>query len=138
MNAFLEHTAQAIANAAGWKKPQPDSEGNFSFSLEGDLDFTLLSPDGKTGVFLARLAEAPDATSPQGSAELERIAALAAGVLRSRTSVVSISEQNILELHHSFPLQKASENDVLAHARDFINDFSWWKKQLQSNGQSRQ
>ena len=40
----LQHIADTIAHAAGWKQPEADSEGIFHFSLEGDLDFRLFSP----------------------------------------------------------------------------------------------
>ncbi len=136
MNALLKNTAETIADAAGWKKPEADADGSFPFFLEGDLDFKLLTPDGKTGIFLARLADAPDAGSPQEGAELERIASLAAGVLKNRGSVLSISDQNVLELHRSFPLNDCRGQQLLSTARDFLNDLAWWKKQLQRRGQA--
>ena len=135
MDALLEKAAQSIAEAAGWKKPHAAADGSFSFSLEGNLDFTMLSPDGKTGILLAQLGEAPEVQSPQEGADLERIASLAAGVLRSRNSVLSISDQNILELHRSFSLRESQGPQMLGIARDFLNDFAWWKKQLEKRGQ---
>ena len=129
MDGALQHVAEALAEAAGWDAPQADAEGVFRFSLDGGLEFSLFSPDGKTGILLGSLGPAPDCSTIQGAAELDRLAALSSGVLKDRLSVLALSGTNILELHRSFPLQPA--DGVKAHARDFLNDLAWWKRQAE-------
>ena len=51
MSAQLQHLADIITKAAGWKNAAPDAEGVFRFSLEGGLDFSLLTPENWTAVF---------------------------------------------------------------------------------------
>ena len=131
MNDALLHAAAALAEAAGWDVPQADAEGIFRFSLEGELEFSLFSPDGRTGILLGSLGQAPDCSTPQGAAELDRLAALSAGVLKDRLSVLSLSESDLLELHRSFPLHPA--DGIKAHAKDFLNDLAWWKRQVQNH-----
>lgn len=129
MSSQLQHIAATITKAAGWNPAQPDAEGIFRFSLEGGLDFMLLSPDGKTAVLLADIGEAPDAASPQGDQELRRIASLSASSLKKRRTALALSGGRI-ELQYLFPIAQASEQDVRLDVRDFLNDLAWWQKQL--------
>ncbi|WP_446424031.1 hypothetical protein [Mailhella sp.] len=135
MSAQLQHIADIITKAAGWKNAVPDAEGVFRFSLEGGLDFSLLSPENRTAVLLADLGGAPDAASSQGDEELRRIASLAAASLKKRASAVALAEGRV-ELHRSFSMVRCSEQDVRLEVRDFLNDLAWWQKQL--NGESVQ
>ena len=136
MSMTLQQAADAIAAKAGWKPVSPDAEGQFRFSLEGGLDFTLFSPDGKTAILLAEAAKAPDITQPNAEEELERIAALSAGVLKSRESVLGLSKDNVFELSRTFSLTECSDEEILSAARDFLNDLAWWKRQLEGKKDS--
>ncbi|MBR5882570.1 MAG: type III secretion system chaperone [Mailhella sp.] len=129
MPSKLQQIADIITNAAGWKRAEPDSEGVFRFSLEGGLDFSLLSPDNRTAVLLADLGPAPEAGTMNGNDKLKRLAALAAGTLKKRRSSFAIAGQR-LELSRTFSMQAASELEISPLVRDFLNDLAWWKAQI--------
>ena len=129
MPSKLQQIADIITNAAGWKRAEPDSEGVFRFSLEGGLDFSLLSPDNRSAVLLADLGPAPEAGSMNGNDSLKRLAALAAGTLKKRRSSFAIAGQR-LELSRTFSMKAASEREITLFVRDFINDFACWKSQI--------
>lgn len=135
MSSQLQHIADIITKAAGWKDAAPEADGVFRFSLEGGLDFSLLSPENRTAVLLADLGSAPDPASPQGSEDLRRIASLCAASLKKRNSTVALAEGRV-ELQRSFPMAQYGELDVRLAVRDFLNDVAWWQKQL--NGDSVQ
>ncbi len=130
MESLLQKAADMITAKAGWPTVSADNDGRCRFSLDGGLDFELFSPDGRTGIFLSEISAAPDISSPRAAEEMERIAALSAGVLKKRLSVLSISESNAFELSRSFPLAQSSEQEIIDHAKDFLNDLAWWKRQL--------
>ena len=130
MNTLLQNAADAITQKAGWPPVQADSDGRYRFSLEGGLDFEMFTPDGKTGFFVSELAAVPALSSAQAADKLERIAALSAGVLKKRLSVLSISDSDKFELSRSFSLSESSELEILTHAKEFLNDLAWWKKQM--------
>ena len=132
MSSQLQLIADIITNAAGWKRAEPDSEGGFLFSLEGGLDFSLLSPDNRTAVLLADLGPAPEAGTMDGNDRLKRLAALAAGTLKKRRSSFAIAGQR-LELNRTFSMQAASETKTPLLVRDFLNDLAWWKAQVEGS-----
>ncbi len=129
MSAQLQLLADIITKAAGWKNAAPDAEGVFRFSLEGGLDFSLLTPENRTAVLLADLGAAPDPASSQGDEELRRIASLAAASLKKRNSTVALADGRV-ELQRTFSLTQTSEQAVCLEVRDFLNDLAWWQKQL--------
>lgn len=129
MSSQLQHIADTVTKAAGWNQALPDAEGAFRFELEGGLDFSLLSPDGKTAVLLADLGPAPDSSAPQGADDLRRIASLAAASLKKRRSTLALAGGRV-ELQRSFPVTFATEQEICPEVRDFLNDLAWWKKQL--------
>ncbi len=130
----LQHIADTIAHAAGWKQPEADSEGIFHFSLEGDLDFRLFSPEGRTAILWASLGKAPDRT-PEGESEVLRLAGIAAGSLVKRKSIFSLGETG-LELHRSFSLAGTGDAAAVMEARDFLNDLAWWQRQVSGSASS--
>jgi len=133
MSSQLQQIADIITRAAGWKQAQPDAEGVFRFALEGELDFSLLSPENRTAVLLSDLGQAPDHASPQGDEELRRLASLAAASLKKRRSTIAISEGGRIELQRSFPMMEAGEPHIRTEVRDFLNDLAWWQKQLKGS-----
>jgi hypothetical protein len=135
MSSQLQQIADIITNAAGWKRAEPDSEGVFRFSLEGGLDFSLLSPENRTAVLLADLGSAPESGTMEGGDRLKRLAALAAGSLKKRRSSFAIAGQR-LELSRTFPMQSTSEREISLLVRDFLNDLAWWKAQINGSSNS--
>ena len=126
--ATLQQTADMLIEAAGWKQARPDSDGVFRFSLDGDLDLELLSPEARTGILRADLGDAPGYDA-DGEDRLRRISSLAAGALKSRSSVLSIADGR-LELHRTFALADVTQSSIASDVRDFLNDLSWWKAQM--------
>ncbi len=135
MTSPLQRSADIITRAAGWKEALPDDDGVFRFSLEGGLDFELLSPENRTGILLAVLGSAPE-NDGRSDETLQRLAQLSAGSLKKRRSTFSIGERG-LELYRTFSLSEASEQSLPRTVRDFLNDLAWWKQQLSGTGSAR-
>ena len=135
MFSQLQQIADIITNTAGWKRAEPNCEGVFRFSLEGGLDFSLLSPENRTAVLLADLGSAPESGTMEGGDRLKRLAALAAGSLKKRRSSFAIAGQR-LELSRTFPMQSTSEREISLLVRDFLNDLAWWKAQISDSSNS--
>lgn len=135
MPSSLQQAADGLTETAGWKQAVPDGNGVFHFSLEGDLSFELLTPDNRTGFFLADLGALPSARD-EAEALLKRLASLAVGCLKKRRSVLSLAEGH-LRLYRSFRLNGLSGSalrQTMPHdAKDFLNDLAWWQKQLSSS-----
>lgn len=129
MTSPLQPTADIITRAAGWKQAVPDDDGVFRFFLEDGLDFELFSPEHSTGILLAVLDSVPAQNDEQTEDVIRRMAALAAGCMKKRRSVLSIGERGF-ELYRTFRLADVSESALTAEVRDFLNDLAWWKKQL--------
>ena len=129
MPSSLQQIADTITQAAGWKQAAADERGVFHFALDGDLDFDLLSPDGRTAFLCADLGAAPLPDTPQGADELRRLSGLAAGALKKRRTIFSISGSD-LQVHRSFAIATVSDEQIRLECRDFINDLAWWKKQI--------
>ncbi len=124
----LQQAADAITTAAGWNAALPDQEGIFHFRLEGDIHMELFSPEGRTGVLRGDLGPLPQ---EQNDAEelLKRCAQKVVAICKKRKSVLSVADGH-LHLTRLVPL-----NDVTCfpdEARDFLNDFVWWRHQLEA------
>ena len=133
MSAQLQRIADAITRNAGWKAASPDEEGILRFSLDGGLDFCLLSPEGRTAILLADLGPAP--VQGMGDDELSRLASVAAAALKKRRSVFAVAEGR-LELHRAFAMNGLSDAEACTHTRDVLNDSAWWKRQVERSGAS--
>ncbi len=127
--ALLQESADAITSAAGWKKASPDAVGVFRFRLEGELDMNLFSPDGRTGILHADLGPLPDGERDADEL-LRKCASRAVAAARTRRTVFSV-EEGRLSLHLLIPLDAAAVESMPRHAKDFLNDLAWWKKQVQ-------
>lgn len=128
--ATLQQIADIIVSSAGWSPILPAENGAYRFSLEGDLDFELLSPENRTAILYADLGPAPS-RSADDEEQLRRLSSLAAGALKTRRTVFSIADER-LELHLTFALADVTQDILLQDVRDFLNDLAWWKKQLNS------
>ena len=129
--ATLQQTADLIVSSAGWSPAVPAENGAYRFSLEGDLEFELLSPDNRTAILYADLGPAPGSSADEEE-QLRRLSSLAAGALKTRRTVFSIAEGR-LELHLTFALADVTQDLLLQDVRDFPNDLAWWKTQLNSS-----
>lgn len=133
MSTRLQHLAETMTAAAGWQSPVPGDDGSYRFSLEGGLDFALLTPENRTGIFLADLGDAPEKGSLAGDEETKRLASVAAASLKKRRSSFAVAGPQ-LELSRTFSLQGISDRELIEIARDFINDLAWWKAQVANAG----
>ncbi|MCF0253395.1 MAG: hypothetical protein HUK26_03565 [Duodenibacillus sp.] len=125
----LSSAVQALAGAAGWHVADPDELGVYHYFLEEGLDMDIQSPDGRLCVMSTDLGDAPSESDPSASQELRRLGTLAAGILRSRGSVLSV-QAGRLELFRAFDLRRASEDDAVREGQAFLNDQAWWRSQL--------
>ena len=128
MTDAARNAAVLIAREAGWREPEAGSGGECRFSLDGGLDFSLVSPDGRTVFLHADLGPAPDPETPEGDGMLRALGGYAAGAMTARRSVLSVSGGR-LQLHLAFPAQ-APAASMLDNARIFLNDLEWWQAQV--------
>jgi len=130
MASSLQQAANIITTAAGWKTAVP-KDGIFHFSLEGNLEFDLLSPENRTGIIKAEVTPLPAA--PDEAEELcARLAKTALGAMKKHRSVLAVADGHV-ELYRTFSLTDpslcSSQSPLPAAVRDFLNDLAWWKAQ---------
>jgi hypothetical protein len=124
------HSAvRSICVRAGWKEPRTDERGVYSFDLEGDLAFTLSSPDGER--LLARAALlVPGAGQEIAGETLAAILRVAAARFARLKSVAALDPATgTLELYAFTGLRGGDEGASAAFMEDFLNDLSFWKAQ---------
>ena len=124
------HSAvRSICARAGWKEPRADENGIYAFDLEGDLSFTLSSPDGE--YLLARAAllvpEAGQEIAGETLAEAMRIRAARFAKLKAITSLNPETGQ--LELYAFTSLRGADIDAQESFVEDFLSELSFWKAQ---------
>jgi hypothetical protein len=124
------HSAvRSICVRAGWKEPRMDGKGSYTFVLEGDIAFTLSSPDGER--LLARAAllvpGAGQETAGETLAAIMRITAARFAKLKAVTALDP--ETGILELYALTNLRGGDANAHEAFMEDFLNELSFWKAQ---------
>lgn len=128
MASFLDSSASAIAEAAGWKKPVADERGGYAFSLQGDLDMRLFSPDGgNTVIFVAVVQVLPEDERSQDELLLAH-AQRAVAACKERGTTLAI-EGDSLVLQRVIPGREALLKDMPRIAEGFLNDLGWWRKQ---------
>ena len=135
--ALLDNIVAAVAAGAGWRPPRRDEDGAYRFRLENGLDFAIFSPDDRTAVLRAEVADVP-ASGPAREEMLRGAATRQAGVCRVRPSVAALEQpgQSLLKTPPASGdklilyrmVELAAGREVYgAAARDFLNDLAWWK-----------
>ena len=124
------HSAvRSICVRAGWKEPQADEKGVYAFALEGDLSFTLSSPDGER--LMARSAllipEAGQEIAGETLAAIMRITAARFARLQAVTFLDP--ETGSLELYAFTDLRGEDISAQETFMEDFLNELSFWKAQ---------
>ncbi len=128
MASFLDNAASAIADAAGWKQPKADQDGVYGFSLQGDLDMRMLSPDGgNTVIFYAAVQALPEEERARDDLLLAHAQrAMAAGKERKTTLAL---EGDTLVLQRVVQGRETALEELPGIAEGFLNDLGWWRKQ---------
>jgi hypothetical protein len=129
MASFLDSAALAIADAAGWKRPQADDEGAYTFSVQGGLDMRLFSPDGgNTLIFCATVQDLPEEEKAREDLLLVQ-SQRAVGVAKERKTILALNEDTLL-LQRVLPSRETRLEDMSAIAEAFFNDLAWWRAQV--------
>ena len=128
MASFLDNAAAAIAAAAGWKRPSADEGGAYGFSLQGDLNMRMFSPDGgNTVIFCSVVQTLPEDGRSRGDVLLAHAQrAVAAGKERKTTLAL---EGDTLILHKVIQSKGTTLEELPGIAESFLNDLDWWKAQ---------
>jgi hypothetical protein len=124
------HSAvRSICARAGWKEPQTDERDVYAFDLEGDLAFTLSSPDGER--LLARAALlVPGAGQEIAEETLTAILRITAARFARLKAVTALDpETGTLELYAFTGLRGGDANAHEAFMEGFLNELSFWKAQ---------
>ncbi|MDR3175504.1 MAG: molecular chaperone Tir [Desulfovibrio sp.] len=128
MASFLDSAASAVAAAAGWKRPEADERGIYGFSLRGDLDMRMFSPDGGgTVVFCSAVQTLPEEERARDELLLAQ-ARRAVAACRERESTLAL-EGNTLVLQRVVRDKETALEELPGIAECFLNDLDWWRKQ---------
>ena len=134
--ALLQDAVAALAGQAGWRIPSQDADGAYRFCLADCSDFTLFSPDGRLCVMCAELTPVPAAAAEREDL-LRLVLQRQAGVCRTRASIPALekpgesllgntAQGERIVLYRKVDLS-AGQTVFNGAARDFLNDFVWWK-----------
>lgn len=128
MGSFLDSAASAIAAAAGWKPPKADERGTYGFSLRGDLDMRMFSPDGgNTLILWGAIQDLPEDERARDDLLLAQ-AQRAVAACRERGTVLALEGDSLI-LQRVVQGRETSLEAVPGIAEGFLNDLEWWKKQ---------
>ena len=126
---MFHSVVRSICARAGWKEPLADDKGIYSFALEGDLSFTLSSPDGEC--LLARAALlVPDAGQEIAGETLADVMRITAARFAKLNAISSLDpETGQLELYAFTALRGGDIGAQESFMEDFLSDLSFWKLQ---------
>ena len=126
---MLHSTVRSMCARAGWKEPSADEKGVYAFDLEGDLAFTLSSPDGER--LLARSALlVPKAGQEIAEETLAAVLRITAARFTRLKAVTALDpETGELELYAFTGLRDADADTQETFMENFLNELSFWKAQ---------
>ena len=128
MATFLDSAAYAIAEAAGWKQPKADDGGSYRFSLRGELDMRVFSPDGgNTVVLYSTVQTLPEDARTREELLLAHAQRAVAACLERKTTLAL--EGGALVLQRVFQSRETSLEEVPGMAESFLDDLDWWRAQ---------
>lgn len=136
----LQKAANSIAAAAGWSSRTTAPDNVVVFRLENGLRLELLCPDGKTLILRGLIRVLPDASvgnDTEINSLIEKTLVLNAALSRKTLAMPALHEQR-LELHRIIRAGETApdEPNMPEEARTFLNDLSWWRKQISPEEQS--
>jgi hypothetical protein len=125
----LQDAVRSICAQAGWREPAEDEAGAYSFVLEGDLAFSLSSPDAER-----LLARAPLIVPAPGEGIADEILEAVVRVTAARFSrlraVPSLDPATgRLELHVFARLRELNDKEKKDFVEAFCNELAFWKAQ---------
>ena len=124
------HSAvRSICARAGWKEPQADERGVYAFDLEGDLSFTLSSPDGECLLARSALLTPADGQEIAGEALAAVMRINAARFARLKPVTALDPETGQLEMYAVTGLRGADADAYATFMENFLNALSFWKAQ---------
>jgi hypothetical protein len=129
---MLKNIMRALCSDAGWQVPQADEHGRYAFFLEGDLRFTLSSPDGERLLAHAiLLAPEPGPQGPAISPEiLASVMTITAGRFSRLRAVTALDpETGSLVLYRLISLKDNGQDDIKDFVESFLNELAFWKAQ---------
>ena len=131
---LLQTAADKIAAVAGWAPRTPGPDNVVTYRLENGLRLELLCPDGETLILRALIRILPEATGSndtEAGALIEKTLRLQAALCRKSRAIPALNGSR-LELHRLVLAGEtaADELDIADETRSFLNDLSWWRKQL--------
>lgn len=124
------HSAvRSICARAGWKEPEADEREVYAFTLEGDLSFTLSSPDGERLMVRSALLT-PGAGQEIAEETLAAIMRITAARFTRLKAVTGLDpETKALELYALADLRCPDSGAHEAFMEGFLNELSFWKAQ---------
>lgn len=130
----LQKAADSIAAAAGWSPRTTAPDKAVVFRLENGLRLELLCPDGKTLILRGLIRVLPDASDGNDTeinGLIEKTLVLNAALSRKSRAIPALHERR-LELHRIILAGETApdEPNMPEEARTFLNDLSWWRKQI--------
>lgn len=124
---LLQDIANIISQQAGWKDATPNQDNIITFDLQDGLTLNIHSPDGKTNILFSMIRQLPS-DSFHANEIIEKTSKYAVGTCKTRKSTISI-HNNYIMLHQDITSMEHAY-EINAVAKDFLNDVTWWKKQL--------
>ena len=128
MATYLENAVARIVQAAGWQKPAANAAGVYNFTLQGDLDFSLFSPDGGNNVILTSPVQSLPEDNRAQEALLQALAQRAVLAARTRRSTLALYEDKLI-VQQRIQSKTIPLNDIPQIAESFLNDVAWWRAQ---------
>lgn len=106
---------------------QPDSNNKYKFTLDGDIDIELFSPNNSISIFFGKLYPVISDDSSTYNI-IKECAKIAVSVSKKKKSIVSI-EENSIALH--MIVKNDSINIFSEYMKNFATDMNWWKQQIE-------
>lgn len=131
---MLQTVINTLCSHAKWKMPKQNAQGQYTFFLDNNVEFSLFSPNGQDCIFLVKIADIPQGN--EGENLIQNIAAKAAGMYKIKKSVVSVRD-NAVYLHRLLLKQEINQERILPAAKEILNDADIWHTALtQGSSQS--
>jgi hypothetical protein len=124
---MLQTVINTLCSHAKWKMPQQNTQGQYTFFLDNNVEFSLFSPNGQDCIFLVKIADIPHGN--EGESFIQNIAAKAAGMYKIKKSIVSIRD-NAVYLHRLVLKQEINQERILQTAKEILNDADIWHTAL--------
>jgi hypothetical protein len=124
---MLRETVRALCLAAGWDEPEDAAGGEYAFHLEGELDFTLSSPDGAR-LLVSSVLLAPTVGQEISQKAIEDVLTIAAGRFSRLRAIPALEpERNEIVLYDFMPLK--NQDRIQEFVERFLNELAFWKAQ---------